>query len=235
MISAGYFRDFYAAVVEVRGVLFDFGHTLFAHAPLAATIARCARQLGAEMNEGDAASLARRIDAASMEPRELAHARDLDSTVWKQRWAILYGIADECIEGLGEAIDANMHDPMAWIPYSGSSATLSALHAHGIAVGVVSNTGWDVRSVFAAHSMDGVVTSFTLSYEAGAVKPDRRIFDLAGESMRLSADQLVMVGDDPRADAGAVTAGIRTMLLPARPPHTDNGIAAVLDLVGIRD
>ena len=49
----------------------------------------------------------------------------------------------------------------------------------GSPIGVVSNTGWDVRTVFAAHSMAEFVTSFTLSYEAGAVKPDRRIFDAA--------------------------------------------------------
>jgi hypothetical protein len=41
-----------------------------------------------------------------------------------------------------------------------------------------------------------------------------------------------MVGDDPRADSGAVLVGIRTLLLPVQPPHTDNGIAAVLDMIG---
>ena len=41
-----------------------------------------------------------------------------------------------------------------------------------------------------------------------------------------------MVGDDPRADSGAALSGIRTLLLPAQPPHTDNGIATVLDIVG---
>ena len=47
-----------------------------------------------------------------------------------------------------------------------------SLHGQGLAVRIVSNTGWDVRAVFAAHSMSAFVTSFTLSYEAGAVKPD---------------------------------------------------------------
>jgi len=43
---------------------------------------------------------------------------------------------------------------------------------------------------------------------------------------------VLMVGDDPRADSGAVLAGIRTLLLPAQLVHTDNGIAAVLDMIG---
>ena len=42
-----------------------------------------------------------------------------------------------------------------------------------------------------------------------------------------------MVGDDARADGGAVRAGIRTLLLPPPPPRADNGLGAVLDLVGI--
>lgn len=221
--------------MDVRGVLFDFGNTLFAHEPLPDTIAECARKLGVPMRAEQAVDLATRIDAAAMTPDELAHVRDLDAVVWSRRWQILYGIADEWAELLGERINADMHDPLAWVPYLHTGATLKSLYDHGIAIGVVSNTGWDVRTVFAAHSMDGFVTSFTLSYEVGAVKPDRRIFDAACASLKLAPDEVVMVGDDPRADSGAVLAGIRTMLLPALPPHTDNGIDAVIDLAGIRE
>jgi FMN phosphatase YigB (HAD superfamily) len=224
-----------AGSVDVRGVLFDFGNTLFAHASLNVTIADCARQLGAPMSDEHATTLAQRIDTAAMTPDELAHPRDLDAAVWKQRWEILYGIADESVDGLGDAVNAAMHDPQAWIPYRRSGATLRSLHAHGLAVGIVSNTGWDVRRAFSAHSMYGSVTSFTLSYEAGATKPDREIFDVACKSLGLAPEELIMVGDDPRADSGGVRAGIRTLLLPALPPHGDNGVAAVIDLVGIRD
>ena len=83
--------------------------------------------------------------------------------------------------------------------------------------------------------MKAAVTSFTLSCEVGVVKPDREIFSLACESLGLALQDVVMVGDDPHADSGAVLAGIRTLLLPPLPVHADNGIAAVIDLVGIRD
>jgi FMN phosphatase YigB (HAD superfamily) len=221
--------------VEVRGVLFDFGNTLFAHAPLAVTIAECARRLGVPMSDEQALDLANRIDAASMTPDELAHVRDLDAAVWSQRWKILYGIADEWIERLGESINADMHDPLAWVPYTATGETLRRLRDHGLKIGIVSNTGWDVKTVFAAHSMAEFVTSFTLSYRIGAVKPDRRIFDAACESLDLAPHEVVMVGDDPRADSGSVLAGIRTLLVPALPPHTDNGVACILDLAGIAD
>ncbi len=215
-------------------MLFDFGNTLFAHDPLSNTIVECARRLGVPVSEKQAIDLAQRIDVAAMTPDELAHLRDLDAAVWSRRWQILYGIADEWAEQLGDAINADMHDPLSWMPYALSGSTLRTLHDNGLAVGIVSNTGWDVRTVFSAHSMMESVSSFTLSYEAGAVKPDRKIFDAACESLDLSPSEVVMVGDDPRADSGAVLAGIRTLLLPALPPHTDNGIGSVIEFAGLR-
>ena len=68
---------------------------------------------------------------------------------------------------------------------------------------------------------------------SGEARP--RIFDAACTSLNLAADEVVMVGDYPRADSGAVLAGIRTILLPALPPHTDNGIAGVIDLAWIHE
>jgi putative hydrolase of the HAD superfamily len=223
------------AVGQIRGVLFDFGNTLFAHDPLHMTITGCAARLGATVSDEQAAALAHRIDAAAMTLQELAHPRDLDSAVWKQRWQALYGIADDLVDGLGAAVDTAMHDPLAWIPYRHAAATLRALRTSGVAVGIVSNTGWDVRAAFTAHSMSDSVTSFTLSYEAGAAKPDRLIFDVACKSLGLEPEELVMVGDDPRADSGAATAGIRTLLLPGLLPGADNGVDMVLDLLGIRN
>ncbi len=216
-------------------MLFDFGNTLFAHAPLALTIGEAAGRLGLQISEDDLVAIAYRIDSAAMTSEELAHPRDLDHTVWKQRWQLLYAMADEWGEGLGEAINASMHAPAEWIPYPQSAATLSSLHAHGVAIGIVSNTGWNVRDVFTAHGLAEAVTTFTLSYEAGFVKPDQRIFAIACESLGLDPTDVVMVGDDSVADSGAVRAGIRTLLVPARPPRVDNGVADVLRLAGIHE
>jgi HAD superfamily hydrolase (TIGR01509 family) len=218
---------------DVRGILFDFGNTLFAHAPLSVTIGQCAQRLGVHISDEDAQALAEGIDATAMSPDELTYPRDLDAVVWKRRWHILYGIADQTCAGLGNAIYDSMHAPFEWVPYQQTTAILRSLRAHGVVVGIVSNTGWDVRTVFAALGLIDSVASFTLSYEVGAVKPDRRIFDTACESLRLAPSHVMMVGDDPMADSGAVRAGIRTLLLPALPPGVDNGIAAVLTFVGI--
>jgi HAD superfamily hydrolase (TIGR01549 family) len=61
------------------------------------------------------------------------------------------------------------------------------------------------------------------SYEAGAHKPDSRIFDLAAE--RLAADDYVMLGDDPEADVqGARAAGWNAI-------HVEGDVAADLRAV----
>ena len=96
---------------------------------------------------------------------------------------------------------------------------------------MVSNTGWDVRSVFEHHGLADLVSTFVLSYEVGCVKPGREMFDLACERLGRSAHEVLMVGDDPVADAGAAAAGLLTLLVPAAEPGVDNGLGAVQRLL----
>lgn len=217
--------------MTVHGVLFDFGYTLFAHASLADTVQLCARSLGVEMAAGEAAELATRIDAAAMTPEEISHPRDLDRAVWETRWKILYALADDVVRGLGEAINRSMHDPLAWVPFQETRRTLQSLHDRGVPVGVISNTGWDVRAVFDTHGLAEFVRAFTLSYEAGVVKPHPQIFLRACDAVGVPPADTLMVGDDPRSDSGGVAVGIRTLLLPPLAGSADNGLGAVLDLV----
>lgn len=216
----------------VRAVLFDFGNTLFAHASLAETIEVVCADLGEPRSAEWAAGLAARVEAAAHTAEELLHPRDLEMGVWHTRWHLLYAQADSEIPGLGAAIYAAMHDPLAWRPYATTRATLTHIHSAGVPIVVVSNTGWDVRAVFVAHGMDHLVSAFVLSYEVGAVKPDVRIFLAACDSVRMPPSECLMVGDDARADSGAVAAGMRVLLVPALGPGSDNGVGAVVRIVG---
>ena len=217
---------------DVRGVLFDFGSTLFAHAPLAETIESVCASLGEPRSALWASALAARVDAAAQTRDELLYPRDLDADVWYARWHVLYALADDDVPGLGAAIYAAMHDPLQWRPYTATATTLARLHAGGAPIAIVSNTGWDVRTVFVAYHLDHLVSAFVLSYEVGVVKPATAIFTIACDALGLSPRECLMVGDDVRADSGAIGAGLRVLLLPAAAPGGDNGVDAAVRIVG---
>ena len=119
---------------DVLGVLFDFGGTLFAHDPLAATIMSTSRRLGTEVTSQWAEALADRVQSAAHTADELRHPRDLDDRVWRQRWHVLYALADDEIPGLGAELYGAMHDPLQWQPYAATVATLQRVHATGVPI-----------------------------------------------------------------------------------------------------
>lgn len=215
----------------ITAVLFDFGGTLFAHASLAETITEPAVGLGRPIGSEAAQELAERIDALAADPAESAHPRDLDAAVWCARWNHFYSSADHRHPGLGAAIYTAMHDPAKWVPYTDTGTVLDGVRRAGCRVGVISNTGWDVRGPFGAHGLADTIDSFTLSCEVGAAKPQAAIFRAACQALDTDPNEVLMVGDDPTADVGGVPLGIRTLLLPACPAGTDNGLGAVLGLV----
>jgi putative hydrolase of the HAD superfamily len=208
----------------IDAVLFDFGHTLFAHAPGPEVLRTEAAALGHELTAAEAHDLWREIDTAAMDPVEVALGRDLDGEVWRRRWPILYGLADRVIPGIGAALDRDFHDPWSWVPYADTEAVLRALHHRDVAIGIVSNTGWDVRSPFEVRGYDRWIRTFTLSYECGVAKPDAGIFLEACRALEVQPGRTLMVGDDVRADVGALDAGLADVVLvdPATPlggPH----------------
>jgi HAD superfamily hydrolase (TIGR01509 family) len=220
--------------VTLHAVLFDFGNTLFAHASLADTIEQAAADLGHMVGRAWAAELAERIDAQAHSPEELVHRRDLDPEVWRTRWQELYAIGDHDVPGLGREVYRLMHAPDRWLPYAPTAPTLRALKGAAVPVGVVSNTGWDIREVFRQHGMLRLVEAYTLSYEVGAVKPSPQLFLTACQSLGVAASETLLVGDDPVADAGGVRSGMRTLLLPPREPGASNGLELVPRLFGLR-
>jgi FMN phosphatase YigB (HAD superfamily) len=97
----------------------------------------------------------------------------------------------------------------------------------------VSNIGWDLRPVFRAHGLDACVDAYALSYEHGAQKPDPRLFRVACEAIGVAPQDVLMVGDDRRADAGAADLGCAVHLVDHLPVADRPGaLRPVLDLVG---
>lgn len=219
-----------ARMAGVRGVLFDFGNTLFAHASLADTVAAAARTLGAEVGPDWASDFAEAVQHDAHAADELSHPRDLDAVVWFDRWHVLYARSDDELPGLGAAVYHEMHHPLSWLPFATAARTLQRLRAADVPVVVVSNTGWDVRTVFVAHGLDRLVQQFVLSYEIGAVKPSPAIFLAGCAALGTDPNETLMVGDDIAADGGATRAGLRSLLLPLVGLAEDNGVGAAADL-----
>lgn len=109
--------------------------------------------------------------------------------------------------GLHDALYERHMTPDAWSPCPDAAEVLDTLRGHGVAVGVVSNTGWDLRPVFRAHGLDRFVDTYVLSYEHGIRQPDARLFSVACAALGAEPEKTLMVGDDRHTDGGAAARG----------------------------
>ncbi|GGQ72489.1 HAD family hydrolase [Streptomyces flaveolus] len=228
----------------MAAVLFDFSGTLFRIESTDAWLRAVLDDRGVALSGPESAEAARALQAAGALPGGAPPLRvpaDL-AGVWEVR--------DESAElhraaytGLSRQVplpDPGLHDalydrhmmPCAWSPYPDAVEVLSALRARGIAVGVVSNIGWDLRPVFREHGLDPYVDTYVLSYEHGIRKPDPRLFATACEALGVEPGRTLMVGDDRRADGGAAALGCGVHFVDHLPvAERPDALRAVLDLV----
>lgn len=103
--------------------------------------------------------------------------------------------------------------PYCMQPREGMQATLEALAARGIALGIVSNG----QTVAQNGTLDvlhirPLLGTVVISEEVGLRKPDPAIFHLALSHLNVAPENAVYVGDHPRADVeGARQAGLRAV------------------------
>ncbi len=211
----------------LRAVLFDWGDTLF-HAPHAVEVIESyARKTGFRMSEGHAHALWDELWAAGKTPEEIAKGRDLSPESHRRVWMELFARADRVVPGLARALYERVMDPHSWVPYADTAPVLSALRARGLRVGVVSNVPVDLRPVFRKHGLDGLVDSFTHSFEVGAEKPDPAIFLAAARALGVMPSETLMVGDHP-VDAGAERTGMSVFILPPEFEEDVRGLDRVI-------
>ena len=94
---------------------------------------------------------------------------------------------------------------------------------------MLSNIGRDVRPRLRSSGVADLLDLVVLSYEAGVVKPDPRIFALTLDRLGVAADRALMVGDDAHDDTGGTDLGLRTLVLP-RTTGPIRGLAGALQL-----
>jgi HAD superfamily hydrolase (TIGR01509 family) len=230
----------------MNAVLFDFSGTLFriesTESWLRAVLAE-AEILLAEPELLRTAQALERSGAlpggnAAVEriPEELAAVWEIRDQSAELHRAAYTGLARQVPlpdPALHDALYERHMTPAAWAPYPDAVEVLGALRERGIAVGVVSNIGWDPRPVFREHGLDSYVDTYVLSYEHGIQKPDPRLFATACAALGADPQNTLMVGDDRRADGGAAALGCGVHFVDHLPVALrPDGRRPVLDLVG---
>nr|WP_229789926.1 HAD-IA family hydrolase [Pilimelia terevasa] len=223
-------------------VLFDFHGTLAQVEDPVTWVTGAAAACGHTLDRGRATGLADRFTTAGRAggpvperiPPHLAEYwadRDLDPHAHRAAYTGLAATVECGIDGLPEALYARLLDTACWHPYPDTGATLRALRAAGIAVGVVSNIGFDIRPHLGAWGLADLVDAWTLSYEVGRLKPDPAIFYRAVGALRVDPERTLMIGDS-LVDAGAAAVGCTAVVLPATPVSARQ-LAAVPRMTGL--
>lgn len=141
----------------------------------------------------------------------------------------------------GEVV-ADLHEaftsPRWHRPYPESDGVLRELGRRGVALHVVSNNTEILPETLARLGWSDRFATVTYSQEAGAEKPDPRIFRLALERAHRSPGEVVHVGDSWEADlVGATQVGLRAIWVnrgmdpPPSPCESVRDLRGVLPLV----
>ncbi|MDH6553094.1 HAD-IA family hydrolase [Streptomyces sp. SAI-041] len=230
----------------MTAVLFDFSGTLFRVESTESWLRAVLDEAELPLAEAELTRTARELEHVGALPGGTAPRVPMPDAL-----AAVWGVRDESAElhraaytGLSRLVtlpDPALHDalydrhmlPAAWRPYPDAAEVLRALRERGAKVGVVSNIGWDLRPVFRAHGLDRYVDAYVLSYEHGVQKPDPRLFEAACTALAVEPRDVLMVGDDQRADGGAAALGCGVHFVDHLPAaQRPDALRPVLDLVG---
>ncbi|MGA5324049.1 HAD family hydrolase [Streptomyces seoulensis] len=228
----------------MTAVLFDFSGTLCRVESTESWLRATLTATGMTMEEPQLLRAAAALEEAgalpggaepSVVPEDLAGAwagRDLDAASHRAAFTGLSRQVPLPGETLHDALYDRHMTPAAWTPYPDAAHVLGELRQRGLAVGVVSNIGWDLRPVFREHGLDAYVDAYVLSYEHGVRKPDPRLFAVACAELGAEPEHTVMVGDSRVADGGASALGCRVHFVEHLPAHErPDALLAVLDLL----
>jgi len=197
----------------LKAVLFDVDFTLVKPGPdLGPEGYRLlGRRFGLELDPARYAE----ARAAAIETVERHPELDHDEEVW-----VLF--TERIIRGMGgdsdRAYECAVEMTRGWEKaanfelFEDTLPVLAELRAHGLKIGLVSNTGRDLAAFVAHHALD--VDAAVGSAKHGKTKPHPAIFLSALEELGVRAEEAAMVGDSPEDDiAGARALGMRAFLV----------------------
>lgn len=219
-------------VDTVRAVLFDFSGTLF---QIGTYADRIRAVLSRNVDDATMDLILSRLEAGLSDPAvaEAQRARDVSAAAHRHAFTTWYSSAPE-LAPVAEALYEQLKAPEHWVPYADTRHVLERLAGSGLAMGVVSDVGWDLRPTFAHHGLEHYFSSWVHSYERNTEKPDPLLFHRACRELGADPAVTLMVGDHPAKDGGAAGAGLRSYVLPAgAAPGSPRGLDAVLRLAGL--
>ena len=218
-----------------EAVLFDAGDTLIRLSGSGEKLLhRAAAGLGVDrLDPDEVADVWRRVLDRSGTAEELAKGRDLSTTRHREVWIELYDSAgcQGLAPGLSEQLYALTVRADSWEAFPDTVPTLRALHERGLRVGVVSDTGFDLRPALDRLGLTPFLSSVVMSFQYGVCKPAVSVFRTACEQLGVKPERTLMVGDNPLTDSGAVAAGMYVFLLPRPSADGPRGLGHVLSLV----
>ena len=226
--------------MTLRAVTLDAAGTLFRVArPVGQTYGELAARHGIPA-DGDSIARAFRTVFPRMSPMAFGRA-DPERLERQERdwWRTL---VRQCLGPHGqhpafgrffEELFEHYRDASAWALYPEVLPVLDALESAGVPVAVVSNFDRRLHDVLGGLGVRERFRAVICSTEAGAAKPDPRIFAAACERLGLEPGEVLHAGDDRRADLeGATRAGLDARWV-RRDTAADPGVRAVPDLHGV--
>jgi putative hydrolase of the HAD superfamily len=222
-------------VNQFDAVLFDAGDTLIRLSGSGEQLLhQAASRIGAGPLDARAASQVwQRVLARSGTAEELAKGRDLSTTRHREVWLQLYRSTgcEQLASGLSEQLYALTISAESWEAFPDTEDVLKAVRDKGLRVGVVSDTGFDLRPALDRLGLSQYLDAVVMSYEYGVCKPDVSVFQTACDQLGVPPERTLMVGDNPLTDSGAVAAGLHVFLLPAPARIGPRGLGHVLKLI----
>ena len=208
--------------MPLRGILFDLDDTLADSSGVEEAIWERVVEAIAEHVPGvDAAELRRRYLAVLEQHYAPLAAGQIDFITFRRnRLADALGpwgeVSDELFERYVREKE-RIADEMR--PFPDAIATVRALQAQGIKVGVLTNgpSGFQRRKLEVS-GLGTELDAIAISGELGVAKPDREAFERALELLGTKADETAMVGDSLENDVlGGIEAGLAAVVwLPGR-------------------
>lgn len=216
-------------------MLFDNGGTLFERASAAESVVALAAERGVRVSLADARARWAALKTAKCTSAEARLARNRSAAAHRAAYVAYYRPLDDICEGLAVAMYEHYKtSPETMVPYADTRDTLRRLHEAGVAIGIVSNTGWNIRTGYQRAGLAHLIDLFVLSHEHGRAKPDPALIQHACDQLGVEPAATLMVGNDAPADGGAASGvGCPCLILPPAPAGSRRGLDHVLALAGL--